>query len=74
MKTFSEHAASPKKFFLWALPAGQTDRLHERPLTSMSLTADQLEKVKTAASKDGWHGFRSAPDSNDLPDFTAGLK
>lgn len=58
---------------LWALPAGQTDRLHERPLTSFPLTPAQADKVQEAAAREGWHGFRRAIENNDLPDFAGTL-
>lgn len=59
---------------LWALPAGETDRLHERPLTSFPLTPAQADKVEEAAGRDGWHGFRRAIDDNELPDFAGAIK
>lgn len=62
------------KAFLWALPKDKTDRLHEKPLTSFALTPAQVEQVKTAAGKDGWHSFRVVPDNNDLPDFRGAVK
>jgi len=63
-----------QKFDLWALPAGKSDRLDERPLTSFPLTQTQADKVKAAAQRDGWHGFRLVAVTNDLPDFAAGIK
>lgn len=62
------------KYILWALPKGSTDRLEEKPLTSMALTSEQAEKVKQAATKDGWHGFRLQLDDNSVPDFTKGIR
>ena len=59
----------PKRYILWALPKGQTDRLHEQPMTSLPLTQEQVERVKSAASKDGWHGFRTVMDTDERPDF-----
>lgn len=59
----------PTLYILWALPRGETDRLHERPLTSFPLTAEQCAKVEAAASLDGWHGFRRAEDDGRAPDF-----
>lgn len=65
--------ANPR-VWLWALPRGETDRLHERPLTSMALTAEQAERVERAASADGWHGFRRVVDDHDVPDFGAAVQ
>ncbi len=61
-------------FILWALPKGQTDRLHERPLTSMPITAANVERVKVAASADGWHGFRTMAEDGRVPNFAAAVK
>ena len=61
------------KYILWALPAGQSDRLHERPMTSFPLTAAQADKVQEAAARGGWHGFRRAVDDNSPPDFVGAL-
>lgn len=61
-------------YILWALPAGETDRLHERPLTSMPLTLEESERVEAAASRDGWHGFRLVVDRAELPDFAGAVK
>lgn len=62
------------KLWLWAIPAGSTSRMDEKPLTSMALTPEQVNKVKAAASKDGWHSFRTVKDDNGIPDFTKGIR
>lgn len=62
------------KFILWALPKGSNDRIDENPLTSMPLTKPQAERVKQAAAKDGWHGFRLQEDVSSIPDFTKGVR
>jgi hypothetical protein len=59
---------------LWALPAGKRDRLHEKPLTSFPITREQADKVQAAATRDGWHGFRRAVETDAPPDFTAGIR
>jgi hypothetical protein len=61
-------------FILWALPAGETDRLYERPLTSFPLTAAQADKVQAVASRDGWHGFRRVEETGDPPDFARAVR
>lgn len=63
-----------KLYILWALPKDSNDRLDEKPMTSMALTSKQVEKVKAAASKDGWHSFRVAEDDNELPDFVKAVR
>ena len=61
-------------YILWALPKGSNNRLDEKPLTSMPITVSQVEKVKTAAAKDGWHGFRVKKDDHSMPDFARGIR
>jgi hypothetical protein len=63
-----------KRFILWALPAGSTDRLDEQPLTSFPLTREQAERVKQLAAGGGWHGFRLSEDADALPDFAAAIQ
>lgn len=63
-----------KNYILWALPAGKTDRLDEKPLVSFPITTEQAEKVKAVASKDGWHGFRLALETGEIPDFGKGVR
>lgn len=62
------------KFDVWAIPAGETDRLHERPLTSFTLTREQADKVIAAAQRDGWHGFRLVEDDGAPPDFAKAVR
>lgn len=57
------------RYWLWAIPKGETDRLYERPLTSFALTHAECRKVEAAASAEGWHSFRTVPDDNAVPDF-----
>jgi hypothetical protein len=62
------------RYWLWAIPKGETDRLYERPLTSMALTLAQVEQVTRAAGAEGWHSFRTVPDDNAVPDFAGAIK
>lgn len=55
---------------IWALPPGATDRLDEQVISTRCRTADDVEKVKAAASADGWHGFRVVNWDGSAPDFT----
>jgi len=59
---------------LWALPVGQSDRLYEVPLTSFALTEAEADKVQGIAAKDGFHGFRRVPFTNELPNFTLDVR
>lgn len=61
------------RYILWALPQGKTDRLDEKPLTSMPLTRVQVQVVTNAARLDGWHSFRTSIDTQAVPNFAAGL-
>lgn len=61
-------------FILWALPAGQTDRLYERPLTSFAITSEQADKVRAAAARDGWHGFRLVEETCKIPNFAEAIR
>jgi hypothetical protein len=64
---------SKAKIILWALPAGETDRLHEHPMTSIPLTAAQADKVEEVAGREGWHSFRRVIDDNEVPDFAGAV-
>jgi hypothetical protein len=48
--------------------------MDERPMTSMALTLEQVNKVIAAASKDGWHSFRIVEDTDEIPDFTKSIR
>lgn len=47
-----------KEYILWALPKGETDRLHERPIVEGIKTPSQMDEAKRKAASQGWHGFR----------------
>jgi hypothetical protein len=49
-----------KEYILWALPKGETDRLHERPIAEGLYTPAQVDEVKRKATAAGWHSFRVA--------------
>ena len=59
--------------WLWAVPRGSTSRLDEKPLTSTTLSPEQVGKVKAAAAKDGWHSFRTVKDGFAPPDFAGAV-
>lgn len=62
-----------KEYTLWALPKGETDRLHERVMTSTYDKA-RIERIRTLAAADGWHGFRVQVIDGSIPDFAAALR
>lgn len=45
------------EYVLWALPKGQTDRMHEQVMTSTTDKA-RIARVRKLAEAEGWHGFR----------------
>ena len=57
-------------YVLWGTPAGETDALHEQPLTERP-TAKECELVSKVAARDGWHSFRIVPLGR--PEFGANL-
>lgn len=61
-------------YVVWGLPKGQTDRLYETLLAETPKTKADVEKVKAAAVKDGWHSFRVVIFTDgDRPDFERAL-
>ena len=54
----SEKESFQKEYILWALPKGETDRLHERPIVEGIQTPQQMDDAKRKAAAQGWHGFR----------------
>jgi hypothetical protein len=59
---------------VWGLPAGETDRAHEVLLAETCRTDADVERVKAAAGRDGWHGFRvSRFTEGDMPDFIGAI-
>jgi len=60
---------------LWGLPKGEADRLYEVVLSTQCKTMAEVEKIKSLAKKDGWHGFRIQKLNLDIaPDFIKGIK
>ena len=63
-----------KAIVVYGLPEGQTERWQEALLAETCRTAADVEAVKAAAAKDGWHSFRVARiDLSQPPDFTKGF-
>ena len=60
---------------IWALPAGETDRLYEQVMSTNTRNATDIAKVIAAAGKDGWHSFRVTKlDLSQSPDFSKVLQ
>jgi len=60
---------------IYALAAGETRRAYEDIICApgRTLTADEIERVKAAASADGWHSFRVWGWDGSAPDFSKGV-
>ena len=60
---------------VYGLRAGQTERYTEELLSSRCRNTADVEKVKAAASRDGWHSFRVARFTpGEKPDFVATIQ
>lgn len=58
---------------VYGLPKGCAERWQESLLAESCRNADDVARVKAAASKDGWHSFRVTTWNGDAPDFAATL-
>ena len=58
-----------KEILIYALPAGETERYMEDLISSHCRTAADVEKVKAAATVDGWHCFRVTTYDGSAPNF-----
>jgi hypothetical protein len=47
-----------EELILWGVPKGKKDQLHAQILYTQAKSSADVERVKAAASKDGWHSFR----------------
>ena len=55
---------------VYAIPAGETERYCEQIMSSHCKTLADIDRVKAAASRDGWHSFRAVSiDLTRAPDF-----
>ena len=64
-----------KVITVWGLPKGTTERWQEALLAESCRNAADVEKVKRAASADGWHSFRVAVvDLTVAPDFRKAVR
>jgi hypothetical protein len=60
------------EYVLWGLPRGETDALYQKILYTQGKTLADVERVKGAASLDGWHTFRVQTLDLSQP-FNAGV-
>lgn len=58
------------EYLLYGLAAGETERYREVMLLSNGRSPADVERVKTVASKDGWHSFRTSTYNGEAPDFS----
>ena len=61
--------ALPSLTLVYGLPAGETERYMEALLASSCKTQNDVERVKAAASRDGFHSFRVTTSDGSAPDF-----
>jgi hypothetical protein len=54
---------------VYGLAAGETEDYMEALLAESCKNAQDVERVKDAASKDGWHSFRVTTWDGSAPDF-----
>lgn len=55
---------------VYGIRKGHSERYLEDLLATNCKNAADVEKVKAAAAKDGWHSFRVAYDDGSPPDFS----
>jgi hypothetical protein len=58
---------------VWGLPAGETNRIHERIIYDHCQNAEQVKAVKVAAAKLGYHSFRTLTIDGSKPDFIGAI-
>jgi len=61
------------EILVYGLKAGETERYMEDLLSSQCRTSADVEAVKSAASRDGWHSFRVAEYNGEAPNFSGTL-
>jgi hypothetical protein len=64
----------PQEILVYGIPKGETERYTEVLLSTQSKTAEDVEKIKAAASRDGFHSFRVTTYDGGPPDFTKVFK
>lgn len=61
------------EILVYGIPKGETERYTENLLATKCRNAADIEKVKAAASKDGWHSFRVTTYNGEAPNFAAAV-
>ena len=54
---------------VYGLPRGETERYTEALLAETCRTQTDIDRVKAAASADGWHSFRVTTWNGQAPRF-----
>jgi hypothetical protein len=68
----SEDAMNVNEVLIYGLPKGETKDYMEDLLACFPdtrKTAENIERVKAAASAEGWHSFRVTTWRGEAPDF-----
>ena len=62
------------ELIVYGLYPGETERYTEELLSAKCRTMADVEAVKSAASKDGFHSFRVAEYNGEAPNFKATIR
>lgn len=62
------------ELWVWGLAKGETEQWKETMLACTCKTQADVEAVKAAASKDGWHSFRVSKWDGSAPNFSGVVK
>jgi hypothetical protein len=60
----------PTEILLYGIPKDETERYTESLLSTKCKSAQDIERIKQVAAKDGFHSFRVATWDGSAPDFT----
>ena len=58
-----------RELILWGIPAGSNDAIDAVILCTQAKTQADIEQVKVAAARDGFHSFTVQTIDGTLPDF-----
>ena len=62
-----------REILIYALPRNATERYQEDLISVKCKTDQDIERVKAAASAQGWHSFRIAYFNGERPNFAAAV-
>ena len=68
------HERVVMELIVYGLYPGETERYTEELLSAKCRTMADVEAVKSAASKDGFHSFRVAEYNGEAPNFKATIR